>query len=77
MGNFSKINHDEIYKLGYEWALEGMDTNKFKGSPEEKIIFIEGYKAALNEQKNSIKNNADAFNSQTNIEDEKGFGMAA
>ena len=41
---------EEIYKLGKEWASEGIPESRFKAQNNaEKVVFLEGYKAYRDE----------------------------
>ena len=48
---------EESFKIGMEFAFEGMDVNMFKANtPEEMKIFLEGYKKAIEIQQEEKKN---------------------
>lgn len=48
----SSVQNDEIYNMGLEWSYEQIDPEKFKAqTQEEKKVFLEGYMAGLEMQK--------------------------
>lgn len=56
MGNqLSTQQKQEIYNIGREFAYENLNIEDFNSqNPEEIKIFLEGYNAALEEQKDSL-----------------------
>lgn len=50
---------EETFKIGMEFAFEGMDVNMFKANtPEEMKLFLEGYKKAIELQQEDEKENS-------------------
>lgn len=60
-------NHlEEIHKLGIEFAIEGINAEKYKAkSTEEKRVFLSGYKEGL-----------EILNQQQNIDESENVKMA-
>lgn len=56
----SSVQNEEIYNMGLEWSYEQIDPEKFKAqTQEEKKVFLEGYMAGLEMQKQNTLNDSE------------------